>query len=132
MIMAGEGKCAECARRDRPCVSTSWAALDKARDDLTLEISSDEKARDALVAQLGALQARIERNKKVREQADARAAEKMACLTRELEESGELFAVESLGELELDLGWNGVSTPFTWSGAGNETVAVTGGSSSGS
>jgi hypothetical protein len=39
----------------------------------------------------------------VRKQADARATEKIACLIRELEESGELFAIESLGELELDL-----------------------------
>jgi hypothetical protein len=29
--------------------------------------------------------------------------EKIACLTRELKESGELFAVKSLSELELDL-----------------------------
>jgi hypothetical protein len=134
VIMAGETHCAECARRGKPCVSTSWAALDKAKDELSKEISEAELQRDALFTQLSELQARIDRKKKVRGQAEERSREKMACLIREAEASGELsnFLLEDIGDMERDLGLNGVQTPFVWSDPAPGTLSEAGGSSSGS
>ena len=41
--MPSGGKCAECERRGRPCVVSSWEALDRASDNLSSKISEDEK-----------------------------------------------------------------------------------------
>ena len=110
-----DSKCAECTRRGRPCVRTSWEALDRCRDKLSEEIAADEKEREELYQKLSEIQARIERKKKIRAQAERQAQEKMRCLTQELEASGELPSVDQLASLDSDLELHGISSPFQWS-----------------
>ena len=50
--MPGEKRCAECNRRGRACVRTSWEALDSARDSLSETIAIDKKKREQLIAEL--------------------------------------------------------------------------------
>merc|ERR1712054_242070 len=51
-IMPSGGKCAECERRGRPCVVSSWEALDRASDNLSSKISEDEKKVEQLLDEL--------------------------------------------------------------------------------
>lgn len=112
--LSGESKCAECTRRGRPCVRTSWAALDESRDKLSNEIVEDEKKREELIAQLAQVQARIDRNRLVRAQAEKRSKEKMECLMREMEESGDPPWLEDIAHVDFGLEGLGVASPFVW------------------
>jgi len=82
MPSGGDGKCVECTRRGRPCVSTSWVALDRASDGLVDKISSDEKRVEQLLDELDEVRRRLLRNRKVREVNNQRAKEKYDCLLR--------------------------------------------------
>lgn len=77
---SGGSKCAECTRRGRLCIKSSWAAIDAARNKLSEEIVENEKKKEQLIAELAEIQARIDRKRKTREQAEQRAKEKMKCL----------------------------------------------------
>jgi hypothetical protein len=63
-----------------------------------------------LFSQLAELQSRIDRKKRIRNQAKEKSKEKIEYLIRETEASGELatFLLEDIGELERDLGFEGV------------------------
>ena len=81
--------CAACTARGRPCVSVSWDSLDKTRENMSKEISDHEKERDALFERLAELTARIERKRRVLNQANERARSKLNCLIDEMEADGE-------------------------------------------
>ncbi|KAK5132580.1 hypothetical protein LTR08_008839 [Meristemomyces frigidus] len=112
--MPGEPRRAKCTRRGRACVRTSWAALDSARDSLSDSIAVDEKKREQLIAELMEVQARIDRSRKVRAQAEARAREKMECFMRELEATGDPILMEDVASTEFGLEAAGVASPFVW------------------
>lgn len=108
--------CAACARRGRPCVTTSWASLDRARDDLDNKISQDERARESLLEQLNQLQMRLVRNRKLKEKKEEEAAKKLQCLEEEMEAEGEEVSrttQDPLSTEECLASW-GVSSPLTW------------------
>ena len=73
---SGEGKCSECERRGRPCVSSSWAAIDRASDALSSKITDDEKRVERLLDELDKVRRRLVRNRKVHEQNNKKAEEK--------------------------------------------------------
>lgn len=89
IIMEGKArlKCSECVRIGRPCVNMSWSSLDRTREKLQQEIDEDEE-------ELSRVMARLLRKKKLLRQADERAKKKALCLANEMEESGELDALE--------------------------------------
>ena len=57
--MPSGGKCAECERRGRPCVVSSWEALDRASDNLSSKISEDEKKVEQLLDELDEVRRRL-------------------------------------------------------------------------
>jgi hypothetical protein len=87
-----------------------------------------------LFSQLAELQSRIDRKKRIRDQAEEKLKEKIECLIRETEASSELatFLLEDIGELERDLGFEGVQSPFVWNGFPPGISLVTIDNSSGS
>jgi hypothetical protein len=108
--------CAACARRGRPCVTTSWASLDRSRDDLSSKIDQDERAREVLLEQLNNLQMRLMRNRKLKEKKESEASEKLACLEEEMRLEGEEIGRVTQDPLTTEEGlaaWN-VGSPFTW------------------
>jgi len=113
-MMSSEKKCAECTRRGKPCVRTSWEALDQARESLSDNIAADEKKREQLIAELSNIQARIERNRVVRAQAEERSKEKMACFMRELEAAGDPILLEDVSATEFGVQSLGIRSPFAW------------------
>ena len=84
---AGRLKCSECVRRGRPCVSLSWASLDKTQEELQKKIDEDERV-------LAEVLARLMRNKTILRQARERARQKTLCLMDEMTSTGELAEVE--------------------------------------
>ena len=82
-------KCAECTRRGKPCVSLSWGSLNVARDNLREGLAADEAERDALFEQLVKLQACVSQKRKVLEETEGRAKQKLQCLVKEMESDGE-------------------------------------------
>ena len=81
-------KCAECTRRDKPCVDMSWEATERLEDRTREELSVEERRCDELLEQLSVVQARMTRKRKMLEQAQKRADEQTKCLVREMEEGG--------------------------------------------
>lgn len=113
--MLYSNKYAECTRRRKPYITTSQAAIDYTYDKLTKELASDKQTRDELFERLAEIQARIARKQRLKDSADKQAKEKLECLVRESVESGKLsspFALEDLGELELNLGFQGIASPL--------------------
>ena len=74
--MPSGGKCAECERRSRPYVVSSWEALDRASNNLSSKISEDEKKVEQLLDELDEVRRRLVRNRKVQEQNNTRSQEK--------------------------------------------------------
>nr|POF17928.1 hypothetical protein CFP56_13339 [Quercus suber] len=108
--------CAQCARHGRPCVTTSWESLDRARDELSDKIAQDERARELLLEQLNDLQMRLLRNRKVKETKEKEAAEKLRCLEAEMSAEGESISrvrQDPLSTEECLASW-GVASPLTW------------------
>ena len=83
-----ELKCEACTRQKKPCVSSSWAALDRDRDRLREDLISDEKKREEMWNSMVELQARISRKRKVLEQAEERSRKKFSCLVDEARSGG--------------------------------------------
>jgi hypothetical protein len=116
MPAAPDKSCAHCARRGRPCVTTSWASLDRSRDDLETKISQDERAREQLLEHLNQLQMRLVRNRKLKEKKESEAAEKLRCLEAEMVADGEEIhrsEQDPLSTEECLASW-GVQSPFRW------------------
>jgi hypothetical protein len=90
-------KCAECAKKGRPCVNLSWASLDRTREKASKALLADEERAAIMMNDLAKIQARIVRNRKVLQLAQERAAEKTICLIDEVStEEWEGFGNESL------------------------------------
>ena len=122
-------KCAECTRVGKPCVSVSWESLRRTRDNLEDELSRDQEEADRHIAAYLKVKARINRKRKVLEQAQTRAAKKFKCLIEELEAEGEdmTATVIDASAFEADLGGPIDGNLFA-DGLG-ETVAAGAGSS---
>ena len=120
-------KCAECTRRGKPCVAMSWDSLDRTRENMKRDLSDDEKERDRLAQQLAEMIARISRKRVVLEQTEKRAADKMNCLVREMEEDGEDMTALVVDASALEANLSGLPE-FT----GNPFVGGTGVEASGS
>jgi hypothetical protein len=118
-IMPGDNfsACAHCAGRGRKCVTTSWASLDHARDELEVKITQDEKAREALLEQLNALQMRLIRNRQVKKKKEEEAANKLRCMEAEMAIEGEeLLRSVAPDPLSVEecLASHDVTSPFQW------------------
>lgn len=111
---SGDSKCAECTRRGRCCVRTSWAALDASRDKLSDGIAADEKRREQLIAELVELQAQIEQKRRVRAQAERQAQEMMQCVVQETQPSSDALWSDKVDFPSLDLDELELPTPFAW------------------
>ena len=70
-------------------MSLSWESLDHSRSSQRSELTEDEAERDRFTTQLAEVVARVSRKRKVLEQTEKRAKEKLRCLVSEMEESGE-------------------------------------------
>jgi hypothetical protein len=123
---SGEGKCATCERRARPCVSSSWAALDRASDHLSSKISEDEKRVERLLDELDEVRRRLVRNRKVQEQNNTKSQEKWDCMLRELESSEAPTQFEDLASVDFGFQMAGVQSPFSFSLPSDLVVAGTG------
>ena len=82
-------KCAECTRRGKPCVEMSWDAVERTKENLKAEVARGEQEVFARLRELSELQARLDRKRKVLEQAQQRSDRQAQCLIREMEEGGE-------------------------------------------
>jgi len=117
--------CAHCAGRGRPCITTSWESLDRARDDLGVKISQDEKARELLLEQLNSIQMRLVRNRKIKENKEREAADKLRCLEEEMSAGGEELGrvvQDPLSTEECLAAW-GVESPFKWFDVSGDPVS---------
>ena len=114
--------CAECARRGKECVTSSWEKLDRVDDDLAAKIEADKKEMDEttrealrLFSRMSELQARIDRNSKVRDANNKLLNAKIACVSREVS-SSDGNPPPDLESFAQDLEAIGVSSPFGFSG----------------
>jgi hypothetical protein len=80
--MANNLKCSEYTRIGRPCVSISWASLDKTGEEYAAKVEASEKQLAEVIAQLL-------REKKTLKQAEERAKKKAICLSNEMREASE-------------------------------------------
>lgn len=114
MTDKGLSKCASCTKRGRPCVVSSWESLERAQDQLSEKISADEQKREELIAALSEIQARIDRNRRIRDQAREREQEKLDCLMREMEANGDPLLMEDMAMVDFSMDSIGVESPFRW------------------
>jgi hypothetical protein len=98
------GKCAECVRRKRPCVSTSLDTLDAISDRIVDDIKQTEAERERLLEAVALLQAKLLRLRALQKDNNRKTASQLACIAREMEESGELVPSSSLD-------WNALLDP---------------------
>jgi len=126
IMPSGEGKCAECERRGRPCVSSSWVALDRAGDNLSSKIAEDEGRVERLLDELDEVRRRLVRNRKVQEQNNKKASDKWECLVRETAESGEPAQFEDFAATDFGFQLEGVPSPFQFGGFANFSGTETG------
>nr|POE89773.1 hypothetical protein CFP56_20242 [Quercus suber] len=132
-MASGELKCAECTRRARPCVKTSWAALDHARDKLSDDIAADEKQREHLIAELSNTQTRLEQKRRARAEADRQAEEKMQQLLCQMEPSRDPEIAEETAFTDSATMLMEAEPPFSWhqsNGSAIEAAADSGDSKS--
>jgi len=111
----GEGKCALCERRGRPCVSSSWETLDRTSDALVSKIAEDEKRVERLLDELDEVRRRLVRNRKVQEQSNQKEQEKWDCVLREMADTNPPAQFEHLAATDYGLQLEGVLPPFDFS-----------------
>lgn len=111
-------KCSECTKQGHPCVNMSWVSLDKTREEYEKKVEADEKLLAEVVT-------RLMRNKKILQQAKARAERKAWCLANSLRDEGEnVDAQESIDCPAADalVGFS----PLMWETLGNlDALAAT-------
>jgi hypothetical protein len=89
-------KCASCASKGIPCVNSSWASLDKTREEAKSQIDAD-------LLELERITARLRKNRKILKLAEDRAKAKAVCLLDELEEEEEMQRVKGGGLSNAEL-----------------------------
>lgn len=124
--MPSGGKCAECELRGRPCVVSSWEALDRASDNLSSKISEDEKKVEQLLDELDEVRRRLVRNRKVQEQNNTRSQEKWDCLLRGLETSEQPAQFQDLAAVDFGFQLQNEPSPFTFDFQNGSASGVSG------
>jgi len=130
-------KCSVCQKRGHKCVTTSWESLDRTRSEKAAAISKDlillEEVQRRHQQEMLELTARLNRNRKVLELADARARARALQTSKQLEEeeaeeerrkqaaeaTGDALPAASAAELPVDwastgwelMGWEGLAVP---------------------
>ena len=139
-------KCSVCQKRGHKCVTTSWESLDRTRSEKSKAISEDLVLLAKRQQEMSELVARLDRNRKILELADARARARTIQTSKQLEEeeaeeerkkqaaeaTGDALPAASVAELPVDwpstgwelMGWEGLAVP-------DETVEAAASSSQG-
>ncbi|KIV98454.1 uncharacterized protein PV09_09733 [Verruconis gallopava] len=89
-------KCASCASKGIACLNSSWASLDKTREEARSQIDAD-------LQELERITARLKKNRKILKLAEARAKAKAVYLLDELEEEEEMQRVKNGGLSNAEL-----------------------------
>lgn len=110
--------CAECTRRGRTCVTSSWAALDRANVLLAEKISCDEKKVEDLLDQLQVIRLRLRHSRWMHEQNKQKAREKYKGLAGLMSAFGQ-EQIDMISGLDLDLDHQALDSPSALWVAGN-------------
>ncbi|KIV98334.1 uncharacterized protein PV09_09824, partial [Verruconis gallopava] len=89
-------KCASCASKGIVCINSSWASLDKTREEAKALIDADLQELERIIACL-------KKNWRILKLAEARAKAKAVCLLDELEEEEEMQRVKNGGLSNAEL-----------------------------
>ena len=99
-----EGACAECTRRDRPCIINSWTALDRVGDELAEKISADEKELHELLGEVEEVRHRLEQSRRAQEDNNEKARIKYDDLLFGSGDADESFQPEGMAGMEMGQG----------------------------
>ncbi|TKA71192.1 hypothetical protein B0A55_11985 [Friedmanniomyces simplex] len=101
---------------DGGAAPSSWAALDRASDNLSSKTSEDEQRVERLLDELHEVRRQLVRNRKVQEQNNKKTAEKWDCIVREMEASDAPAPFEDIAVTDFGLQLEGVQSPLDFSG----------------